>query len=62
VRGARDLPGFAEVKQIGADLLLAQPIRGDAVEFGELGDGADVGLGGALGVPAKLQVLDHPSA
>ena len=51
---AGDLLVGGEVKQVVADLLFREGVGRGMIEAGELGDGADVGLYGAIRVAAEL--------
>ena len=62
VRTARDLPHGTQVEQILPDLRFTELVGGGMMEAGQLGDGADVGLDGAVGVATKLEVLRHAVA
>jgi hypothetical protein len=62
VGAAGDLLDGGQVEQVLAHVLLAQQIWRRPMESGELGDGADVGLHGAVGQAAQLEILDHALA
>lgn len=62
VRGARDLLDGGQVEEVMANLFFAELVGGGMVELGELSDGTNVRLDGALGVAAQLQIIDHALA
>ncbi len=47
----------AQVQQVLADLLFRDLVRGDMIELGKLGDGADAGLDGTIRIAAELEVM-----
>ena len=51
-----------EVQEVVADLLLGEPVGRGVEVVGELPDGAEVGLLGALAQAGELEVLVHPLA
>ena len=51
-----------QMKEVIADLLLAQPVGWGVEVLGELPDGAEVGLLGVFAESGQLKVLDHPLA
>ena len=61
-RGGGELAVVLEVEEVVADLLLAEPVGRGVEVVGELPDGAEVGLLGALAEPGELEVLSHPLA
>ena len=50
------------MEEVVADLLLAEPVGRGVEVVGELPDGAEVGLLGALAEAGQLEVLEHPLA
>jgi hypothetical protein len=50
------------VEQVLPDLLFTELVGSGMMKLGELGNGADVGLDGAVGIAAELEVLDHAVA
>ena len=61
-RRGGELAVVLEVEEVVADLLLAEPVGRGVEVVGELPDGAEVGLLGALAEAGQLQVLEHPLA
>ena len=59
---AGHLLGGAQVEQVVPDLLFRKLVGGRMMKLGQLGDGADVGFDGAVGVAAELEVVDHALA
>ena len=55
-----ELAVVLEVEEVVADLLLAEPVGRGVEVVGELPDGAEVGLLGALAEAGELKVLVHP--
>ena len=53
---------FLRWRKIVADLLLGEAVGRGVEVVGELPDGAEVGLLGALAEPGELEVLGHPLA
>ena len=61
-RAGGELLVVLEVEEVVADLLLAEPVGRGVEVVGELPDGAEVGLLGALAQAGELEVLVHPLA
>ena len=59
-RGRGELAVVLEVQQIVAGLLLGEPVRWGVEVVGQLPDGAEIGLLGALAQTGELEVLEHP--
>ena len=59
MRAARNFLDGAQVQQVLANLLFTELVGPGMMELGELSDGADVGLEGAVGIAAELEVLHH---
>jgi hypothetical protein len=57
-----ELAVVLEMEEVITDLLLAEPVGSSVVVVGELPDGAEVGLLGALAEAGQLKVLEHPLA
>ena len=57
-----ELPVVLEVEEVIADLMLAESVGRGVEVVGELPDGAEVGLLGALAEAGQLKVLEHPLA
>ena len=62
VRAPCDLLHGAEVEEIVSHLLFRELVGGGMIEPGELNDGAGVGLDGAVGVAAELEIVDQALA
>jgi len=62
VGAAGDFLDGGEVEEVVTELLFREGVGRGMIEAGQLGDGADVRLHGAIGVAAELEVLDHPFA
>ena len=54
-----ELAVVLEVEEVVAELLLAEPVGRGMEVVGELPDGAEVRLLGALGEPGELEVVEH---
>jgi hypothetical protein len=62
VGAARDLLDGAQVEEILADVLFRELVGGRMIELGQLSDGPHVGVDGAVGVAAELEILHHAVA
>ena len=58
-RGGGELAVVLEVEEVVADLLLGEAVGRGVEVVGELPDGAEVGLLGAVGEAGELEVLEH---
>jgi hypothetical protein len=56
------VPVVGEVKQVGSDLVWAQPSRRLVEVLGKAGDASDVGFDGVGLVPMQGHVVDHSLA